>query len=91
MAMTVSRQPVFPAVTAAELKDLPAMSGAVAALAAEYAVAAVKGAAITAQPDVSVKLIQRLPEDLALLRSHVSDFFDSDAWPAGCSQPWAPL
>ena len=62
---------------------VPAMSGAVASLAAEYAVAAVKGAAITAQPDVSMKLIQTLPEDLALLRRHVADFFDSDTLAGG--------
>lgn len=61
----------------------PEMPKAVASLAAQFALAAVKGTAITAQPDVSMRLIETLPEDLALLRTHVAGYFDSDALAGG--------
>lgn len=61
----------------------PGMTQAVASLSTQYAVAAAKAAAVLAQPDLSMSLIQTLPEDLALLRTHAAAFRDGDALAGG--------
>lgn len=51
-----------------------AMAPTVASLSTAYAMAVEKSATILAQPDVGLSLIQTFPEDLALVRAHVTAF-----------------